>query len=131
MAYCRWSSDNGYCDLYVYEDVSGGWTSHVASRRRPPGAPKDPFTAYTEGGMEAYLMAYDAWQKWSSSMAPIDIDHPDAGSSFNHETPGECAENLKRLKAEGLVIPDYVIEELMEEERERVDGSSRDMQEQG
>lgn len=38
MSYCRWSSMNWMCDVYVYEDVSGGWTTHVAGRRRviPP-----------------------------------------------------------------------------------------------
>lgn len=38
MSYCRWSSDNGRCDVYVYEDVSGGWTTHVAKYRKmfPP-----------------------------------------------------------------------------------------------
>lgn len=26
MSYCRWTHD---CDLYCYEDVTGGWTIHV------------------------------------------------------------------------------------------------------
>lgn len=34
MSYCRFSSDNWMSDVYVYEDVMGGWTTHVASRRR-------------------------------------------------------------------------------------------------
>lgn len=34
MSYCRWSSMNWQCDVYVYEDVSGGWTTHVAGSRR-------------------------------------------------------------------------------------------------
>lgn len=38
MSYCRWSSMNWMCDVYVYEDVGGGWTTHVAGQRRaiPP-----------------------------------------------------------------------------------------------
>lgn len=38
MSYCRWSSMNWRCDVYTYEDVMGGWTTHVAGRRRviPP-----------------------------------------------------------------------------------------------
>ena len=38
MSYCRWSSMNWRCDVYVYEDCSGGWTTHIAGRRRaiPP-----------------------------------------------------------------------------------------------
>lgn len=34
MSYCRWSSDNFECDLYCYSDVNGGYTTHVAGRRR-------------------------------------------------------------------------------------------------
>lgn len=34
MSYCRWSSMNWRCDAYVYEDCGGGWTTHVAGRRR-------------------------------------------------------------------------------------------------
>lgn len=34
MSYCRFSSDNWKSDVYVYEDVGGGWTTHVAMRRR-------------------------------------------------------------------------------------------------
>lgn len=34
MSYCRWSSMNWRCDAYVYEDCSGGFTTHVAGRRR-------------------------------------------------------------------------------------------------
>jgi hypothetical protein len=41
MSYCRWSSDNWMSDVYVYEDVSGGWTTHVAGRRRPFGPVPD------------------------------------------------------------------------------------------
>lgn len=38
MSYCRFSSMNWRCDVYVYEDVGGGWTTHVAGRRKvvPP-----------------------------------------------------------------------------------------------
>lgn len=34
MSYCRWSSMNWRCDVYVYEDVAGGWTTHVAGNRK-------------------------------------------------------------------------------------------------
>ncbi len=34
MSYCRWSSMNWMCDVYVYEDCGGGWTTHVAGNRR-------------------------------------------------------------------------------------------------
>ena len=38
MSYCRWSSMNYMSDVYVYADMAGGWTVHVAKNRRviPP-----------------------------------------------------------------------------------------------
>lgn len=35
MSYCRFSSNNWMCDVYVYESVYGGFQVHVAGRRRP------------------------------------------------------------------------------------------------
>ena len=34
MSYCRFSSMNWRSDVYVYEHVAGGFTTHVAGRRR-------------------------------------------------------------------------------------------------
>jgi len=38
MSYCRWSSMNWMCDVYVYKDVSCGYTICVATNRKiiPP-----------------------------------------------------------------------------------------------
>lgn len=33
MAYCRWSSMNFACDLYLYASVDGGYQLHVAANR--------------------------------------------------------------------------------------------------
>ena len=40
MSYCRFSSDDYGCDAYVYEDVSGGFTIHLAGRRYLGDVPK-------------------------------------------------------------------------------------------
>ncbi len=34
MSYCRWSTDEFRCDLYIYANVNGYWTIHVAGRTR-------------------------------------------------------------------------------------------------
>ena len=34
MSYCRFSSMNWKCEVYVYENVHGGWTTHVAGNKR-------------------------------------------------------------------------------------------------
>jgi len=123
MSYCRWSSDNGYCDVYVYEDVSGGWTTHVAGKRRPPGRP-DGYLAIIEAQFRdegeldtgACVKAQKQQGKWDEENELIDISHPEAGASFNHPEPGECAANLERLKAEGFQVPQYAIDGLREDQ---------------
>lgn len=126
MSYCRLSSDNGYCDAYVYESVHGGFETHLAGRRQPPGAPDKPSTAMWKAIMagrsdlatDAYKAAQPIWDAWEEQNPLIEIDHPEAGESFNHETPGECADNLERLRSEGFVIPQYAIDMLRQEQSE-------------
>lgn len=124
MSYCRWSSLNGYCDVYVYEDVNGGWTTHVAGARRPAGAPfHSPHILAAAHGqpdhpaIKLYRDMNALWDAWTDANPPQPIDHPEAGKSFNHDTPGECAENLKRLAREGFIVPIEAIWELEEDER--------------
>ena len=120
MSYCRWSCLNGYSDVYVYKDVSGGWTTHVAGRRRPPGAPDHGMVVFFgEGGsIEKYMEAQAAWAVWAEKTPLTDIDHPEAGKTFNHDLPGECADNLERLRGEGFTVPDWAVKSLKDEHSE-------------
>lgn len=109
MAYCRWSD----CDVYVYEDVNGGWTTHVAGRRNVAGnAPL--WDMSSEDAFAASVMARSKWYKENQTYE--DIDLPNAGKSFNDPTPGQCADRLEALKAEGFDVPQYAIDELREEQ---------------
>lgn len=123
MSYCRWSSDNFYCDAYVYES-SAGWETHLANQRRPPGAPDNGATAMFKSlqvlrndlAADAYRLAQAAWDEWAERNPLQPIDHDEAGESFIHESPGECADNLERLRSEGFVIPQYAIDALREKQ---------------
>lgn len=117
MAYCRWSSDNFQCDVYVYEDVKGGWTTHVAGSRRkylytlPPGLPDDAEP----------LAAFKRWKLVMNAQHDlIGIDLPHAGETFNDPTPWACAQRLKELKSIGFNVPDGVIQELEAEGKDEV-----------
>ena len=126
MSYCRWSSNNGYCDVYVYEDVNGGWTAHIAGRRRPPGRPPGMMEfmamyAIAGGGVapeltseakDAIKLLSQAQKAWDKKNPHVDISHDLAGKSFNFATPGECAEALAEWKESGLLVPDDAIEAL-------------------
>jgi hypothetical protein len=128
MSYCRWSCENYYCDAYVYENVAGYWVTHLASNRYPPGAPLRGLAAMTSAIhngekdhtklIETYNAADQKFKEWEKENKPFKIDHPKAGKSFFHCTPGECADNLECLQKEGFVIPQYAIDGLREEQAE-------------
>ena len=120
MSYCRWSSLNGYSDAYVYEGECG-YVTHMASTRPPPGAPDHGIHLLLEsegGSVAIYQAAQARWREWKDAHPSLPINHAEAGKSFLHDSPGECADNLDRLAREGFVIPAYAIEALREEEAE-------------
>lgn len=127
MSYCRWSSDDFQCDVYVYADVYGGWTIHVASRRRdwvkacmtlPPPVPfsKENMTAWIERHhvMQKFLddprWDEDTFEGW------VDVPAPHAGETYNLGSAGECADLLEEIRASGCNVPQYAIDELREEQ---------------
>ena len=86
MSYCRWSSNNYQCDVYVYESDLG-FQTYVAGNR----------------------VNWDTHDR-------VFIDHPEAGQSYTDTTPGQCADRLEKLKSEGFKVPQYAIDELRKEE---------------
>lgn len=119
MSYCRFSSDDFQCDVYVYEDCAGGWTTCVASNRRvykealPPEVEIDDVDSWMERYKKVNKMLDE------SDLVPIGLEYD--GAHFNDNTPGECAGTLKMLKAAGYNVPQYAIDALEEEERESQD----------
>lgn len=141
MSYCRFSSMNWQCDVYVYEDVSGGWTTHVAGRRRRiPPIPDLPLHRLPNFGgtwsKELRRMVYPnrinaVCAKLSFTFAafwhnrihmgslhliplrPIGLPHD--GARFNDDTPEDCAYTLETLRAAGYVVPQYAIDSLRRE----------------
>lgn len=144
MSYCRWSSMNWMCDVYVYEDVSGGWTTHVATRRRiiPP-IPDVPIWRIPQFGgkwspetrrltypsrwhrIAARVVAWPFWF-WHNHVHSRSLDlipsktlrMPGAGESFNDPTAAACADRLESLRSVGFIVPQYAIDSLREESSE-------------
>lgn len=119
MSYCRFSSDDFTSDVYTYEDVSGGWTTHVAGNHIVwnegvlDDLPTDELDRYVAVmNLMGDLLA-DPWE--NENYTREDVDHPDAGLRFNDPTPGDCADRLERYKREGLNVPQYAIDSLREE----------------
>lgn len=124
VSYCRWSTDDFRCDVYVYADIDGGWTTHVAGNRVVfPEPMPDPVTLPHPFDSEQW----DAWWRRHQTVSamveratrePIGLPHD--GETFNDPTPGECADRLNALAAAGYRVPAYVIADLREEEAEHV-----------
>lgn len=131
MSYCRWSSDNFRSDVYVYEDASGGWTTHVAKRRLVlPAVPAIPFLwldVFMGKRSMVHRMACRLWA-WSNRLHLWTVRHfPHRviglsydGKTMNHETPSECADFLERLRALGYYVPQPAIDQLREDAEEVV-----------
>ncbi len=119
MSYCRFSSDDWQCDVYVYADVAGGWTTHVA-RNRPvfKGPLPDPIPLESSNIRE--------WMERDSKVMAMldDAEHQNIGldfdgQSFNHETAKECADNLEALREAGYNVPQYAIDSLREDDSDK------------
>ncbi len=144
MSYCRYSSMNWSCDVYVYECVSGAWVTHVAARRRMLAPIPDllhlglprfggqwsqelrrmiyPSRLHAIGARITFGFA--AWwhnriHMGSLSLIPMCfIVLPHAGESFDDIIPGECADRLEGLREMGYRVPQYAIDALRQEQME-------------
>lgn len=79
MSYCRFSADGHRCDVYVYEDLSGGWTTHVAQRRTRFGVLPDLFSS-------PLLAQLTAWSGMRISMSKTGtVTYPSVWRRIVHE----------------------------------------------
>ena len=140
MSYCRWSSMNWRCDVYVYDDVAGGWTTHVAGRRRifPP-IPDLPLhrlprfggvysrderrviypSRWHAGAAHALFTVWAWWHRlsmWTVGKIPLrPIGLPFDGETFSDDTAADCADRLEWLRGLGYIVPQYAIDALRSE----------------
>jgi hypothetical protein len=138
MSYCRWSSDGYGCDVYVYEDVSGGFTCHVASRKivnlheapQHPNLldyPRSDDGKITEEALTDFMVKHRAYMDWLRDKAvrePIGLEWD--GKSFNVETATSMGNELAMLKAHGYSVPQYAIDALWEEGKEKGEQADED-----
>ena len=116
MSYCRFSSDDCQSDVYVYEDVNGGWTTHVAANKHvfaePLPVPVDEknFEAWWEREKKVSAIVS------KSPVVPLGLTYD--GQSFNDDSPEECAETLMMLRRHGYRVPQYAIDALTKEAKD-------------
>lgn len=122
MSYCRFSSDDYKCDVYVYESDYGFEVS-VAGRMYVTPEPMPPDVSLPHGSPDFAR----AWVNRAmrvreiierSELRAIELEH--AGDHSVFETPGECAEYLSELAAIGYRVPHRAIRALRQDEADRV-----------
>lgn len=113
MSYCRWSCEDYQCDVYIYDDVHGGITTHVASRRYVFKDPLPPPLELTADNIAEWMERHEKVMRMVevAELVPIDLEH--AGQSFNHETGVEVAALMEELVELGYRVPQYAIDALM------------------
>jgi len=115
MSYCRFSSDDFQCDVYVYESCLGGWEIHVAGSRYVFQEPLPPVIACTDENAEAFMARIRKVSDMVDQAGQEDIGLPCDGESFNERSPAECANRLIYLRELGYRVPQQAIDALLEE----------------
>lgn len=124
MSYCRFGPGS---DLYIYDDMGGWVTIHVASRRHviPEDMPQNPMLnavglATGEMSAEEFAEKYRLYSQALTQCALEDIGLSRDGQSFrlDHE---EAADLVLDLIAEGYEVPEHVEPSLREEAGELED----------
>jgi hypothetical protein len=109
MSYCRWSSNDFCCDLYVYEG-DDGIVIHVASRRILGDVPKLDWAS-----AETLYSTYKKQDEFMQTAQREDIGLSQDGESFYGLSHVAAISLLEMLRDEGYKFPYDVIECLMEE----------------
>ena len=115
MSYCRFSNDDYQCDVYCYEDVMGGFTTHVASNRPVLDVDLPPFVPFEKDQIDAWMARHNAVMAWVEKAERKPIGLPHDGERFNDPTAGDAADRLQMLKDAGYNVPQYAIDQLREE----------------
>ena len=118
VSYCRWSSNNWDCDLYCYEDVSGGFTTHVAGNRIDGQIPQEDWTLIKDNPGK-FMEQHAAQMKFLETCTRSKIGLPHDGATFNDPDLESFLGRVLELQAMGYHVPPYVAESIREEIAER------------
>lgn len=122
MSYCRWSTDDFQCDLYVYADVAGGYTTHVAGNRPVFDKPLPPVVIFADNP-EAWMKRHAEVMRMMDGVRrePIGLGYD--GQTFRDETPEDLLATLTFLRDAGYRFPQEVLDEVESEIVEAEDGN--------
>lgn len=113
MSYCRFSTNDFRCDVYVYASRDG-WVIHVARNKSvlPDDMPDEPDLDDVDAWVKHMQLIQGLVQ--TSRRVPLDLGHD--GETFVLPSPGECADKLAMLAECGYRMPPRVVTDLREEQ---------------
>ena len=114
MSYCRWSSDDYLCDVYCYEDVSGGYSTWVAGNRPVYKEPLPPKVSHADD-FDGRLKRIERVRQMLDEADREDIGLSHDGAYFNDPTAWKTAVRLRWLRMLGYSVPQRAIDALREE----------------
>ena len=127
MSYCRWSSVTEFgnlSDVYVYESNRGYEVLISGVHINNPF--EDPHPTFSLDKQESedeawadYLRYEREAKEWWKRNQKFKTELEFSGETFIFETAGECADFLELLKKDGYHVPQYAIDSLREEEKEK------------
>ena len=112
MSYCRFGPES---DVYVYEDVSGGWTIHVADAAGLEHPRGEPYPQMDFSSPEAITDSLDAMSRWREEAVRYDRGLEQVKEYYNVPSQVECLDLLLHLRSLGYTVPEHAIERLEEE----------------
>ncbi|SRR5579883_547443 len=116
MSYCRFSSDDYQCDVYVYAHIAGYWTTHVASNRYAFQEPLPSQVSWVPGACnDDWFKRHEKVSQMVRKAKLVNIGLAHDGQTFDDPTPEACADRLEQLRAAGYVVPQSAIDRLREE----------------
>lgn len=115
MSYCRWSSDDYQCDVYVYESQAGVFTTHVAVRRYVFATPLPAEEPFDGKHIQAFVKRAALVGRMVDSATQVPIGLAEDGETFEDASAAECAERLEYLRGLGYRVPQYAIDMLRAE----------------
>lgn len=116
MSYCRWSCDDYQCDIYCFE-ADRGFMVHVATHRYQFKRPLPPPAPHSEG-VDEYFARHKEVMRMVAVADSVAVGLPHDGDSCSFDTPGECADELERLRKCGYRVPQWAIDTLREEQQD-------------
>lgn len=120
VSYCRWSSDKGNSDVYVYEHFNGQFVIMVREQKFPEDFPKAPTGLEKES--EDYAKAVRDYGKLLTEVEMVKLDLPLAGQEIRLDTLEEVYQKLAWMKGEGYRVPQFALDNILKEIGESENG---------